>query len=96
MKTLPEILKVYLAKNAGWHNKAAITSIHFPYQDGSGRTYSSETVGRKLRLLAEASEIQVKTEHGQAFYARNEGVEAPFRWGYDTSSGVAKPYKIYL
>ncbi len=68
-RKLTKILQVYLQQHEGWINKAELLRLEWRY-DGSFKTYSPDTVGRKLREATEEGMILARTnERGQTEYS---------------------------
>lgn len=71
-RKLTKILQNWLQENEGWFNKAYLLTLTWKY-DGESRTYSADTVGRKLREATEEGLILSRTNNkGQTEYSGKE------------------------
>lgn len=77
-KPLTRILTDWLNVNEGQWNKAALVSMVWKYPD-SYKSYSPETVGRKLRIIAEEGLVSSEIRNGQTWYWGQK----PKQWRYD-------------
>lgn len=87
VRPLTKILQSWLEHNEGWWNKAYLLKLDWKY-DGSYKTYSADTVGRKLREATEEGLILSRTNNkGQTEYSGKEVKKTEYR--IDPIRGVA-------
>lgn len=68
-RTAKQKLIDFLRENKGWHNKSALLSMVWMYDDSNYKSFSPDTIAPKLREACREGLIQNREEKGQTWYA---------------------------